>query len=585
MAFSILELKVEMAAEDVDQFDVIAEKLIKANLPEVIDMACLDLDDLEDLFDTAERPFAVKLWERAKGFKHGWARLSNTPSCSRTPPSTTTVTAVPNARVSVGPPKVSTRSLNAARLSFTRRVILGKGKLGLRPPTSVRSLAAKVKDDMQKALEKVHVVFLKYAASSPRFVALGDGATLLRDMQLQSYRMGSRSPRVVAQRARASEKFFADCSSMGFDLAVITPFQVATWVRSRCVDGCKSAPSRCACTLRTVQWATDWVLHLDHPLVKSQTQPNPDAAGASLPAASAKTPSVEMVSSLEDLITTAPTPQLRCIAGFFSCLAFGATRFSDVQPSKDIIISTDSISGMSFMKNKKSWQRWYCSNKGFGKEWAVSWLAQLAEQGLPGPDFVLWAPNSSCDSWLPRMAEYHDMRRSLHFILHICLSMSVSDAVEYTPHSFRHFLVEAGQQLRALKECSVDDVERLGRWSKGSSMPDVYDNASGTSELMAGHTVLCALRSGWRPVENGCLPNGLPSSSFTSSSSSCTRSQKSTWVANRETRKVHFVIGGKSVTVCKMWSCGSVDCPSKNAQFDEIPESWSRCRNCVSAKG
>ena len=48
-------------------------------------------------------------------------------------------------------------------------------------------------------------------------------------------------------------------------------------------------------------------------------------------------------------------------------------------------------------------------------------------------------------------------------------------------------LVEAGQQHRAIKACKVDGMERLGRWPKRSNMPDIYDIASGVSELRASH--------------------------------------------------------------------------------------------------
>jgi hypothetical protein len=215
-------------------------------------------------------------------------------------------------------------------------------------------------------------------------------------------------------------------------------------------------------------------------------------------------------------------------------------------------------------------------------------MKELNEQGLPGPDFVVWAPNSAFDAWLPRHAEYHDMRRALHFLLHACLGLSAEEAIEYTPHSFRHFLVEAGQQLRAIKACTVDDMERIGRWNKGSNMPDVYDNASGVSELQASHSVLQALRSGWRPVQDGCLPNPLTLCSSSTSSSlptSAPISSSRILVANRDTKKVHVKHPSKSVSVCSMWTCGSEDCPSKNAQFAEIPDEWSRCRPCGAALG
>ena len=172
------------------------------------------------------------------------------------------------------------------------------------------------------------------------------------------------------------------------------------------------------------------------------------------------------------------------------------------------------------------------------------------------------------------------MRRSLHFILHVCLSFDVAEAVKHNPHSFRHFLIESGQQLRALKVCSTDDMERLGRWSKGSAMQDTYDNAAGVSELMARHTVLQALRSGWRPVPEGHLPVQLPSSSLALSSSS-----SPTFVAHTGYKKVHAKHSSLDKTVCGTWCCGNLDCPAKNAQFTDISELWTRCKPCLWTSG
>ena len=144
----------------------------------------------------------------------------------------------------------------------------------------------------------------------------------------------------------------------------------------------------------------------------------------------------------------------------------------------------------------------------------------------------------------------------------------------YTPHSFRHFLIESGQQLRTLDVCSVDDLERLGRWTKGSSMPDTYDNASGVSELMARHKVLVHLRSGRRPVAEGCLP--MPTVS--SSSSSSVPSQ--TMVAHTKNRKIHAKHPTKGTSLCGMWSCGTANCPTKFAVFSPVDLSWAKCRPC-----
>ena len=155
------------------------------------------------------------------------------------------------------------------------------------------------------------------------------------------------------------------------------------------------------------------------------------------------------------------------------------------------------------------WTPWFCSRQGLKGDWAVTWFTTLTSQALPGPDFILFAPNSSFDAWLGRPAEYADIRRSLHFIIFTFLGYDAETAVEFNPHSFRHFLVESGQQLRALKVCTDTDLEKLGHWAKRSSMPNTYDNAAGTSELSDRYTVIGALKSGWRPARQGELPTRI----------------------------------------------------------------------------
>jgi len=451
MAFCIKKMQVEAGAEE--QLVRVADAMIGRKICQVIDLACLDDEDIEVIVVPSDVAFSVRLRDSAKEFEKGWATLSVLTACPT--PSAPAVVSEPKASATRHklPSKTSVVSLKSSMKSFTMRVALGR-KVA-KPASSLKhtSLACKSKSDMEAALKKVHVVFLKYAEASPRFMTLEHDVDHVHDMQLQSYRMGSRSARVVAQRARSAEAFFLDCKVLCIDLAKATPFQVALWVRSRCVDGCKSAAAMAASTLRTVEFATDWKLHLDHPLVRCQVMPAPNPDGDSAPAASARTPTVSMVREIEKLVKFAETPQLRCIAGLVACLAFGATRFSDAQASKDVYLTKDAITGSAFLKNKKTWTRWFCSRNGFDGDWAGEWMKELSEQGLPGPDFILWAPNSSFDEWLPRHAEYHDIRRSLHFILHSCMGLSVEEAVDFTPHSFRHFLVEAGQQLRAIKAC------------------------------------------------------------------------------------------------------------------------------------
>ena len=127
-------------------------------------------------------------------------------------------------------------------------------------------------------------------------------------IQRQAYRMGSRSARVVAQRARAAESFFLDVKVCRWEVGALSPFQVATWVRSRCVGGAKSALARASSTLRVIKWATDWRFHLDHPLIQGHIKPSPDASDEKERPATALTPSLKMEMDLEGLVHHAETP-------------------------------------------------------------------------------------------------------------------------------------------------------------------------------------------------------------------------------------------------------------------------------------
>ena len=63
---------------------------------------------------------------------------------------------------------------------------------------------------MNIAVRKVHVIFNEYATSSPRFPAIAAGTALMHELQLDVYRMGARSAKVVEKRARLATSFYMD---------------------------------------------------------------------------------------------------------------------------------------------------------------------------------------------------------------------------------------------------------------------------------------------------------------------------------------------------------------------------------------
>ena len=571
MSIEVQKLVERFADGEKMQAMAAVEAMKAVGVEEVIDAAMLSAGNIEQISkgDVALRQVLQRLVEEAKPYKDGWAQATLMDwERAATKPS-------PSEQHQHKPPvkvKKSVGVLKASFRSFTYRVAFGqKPKMAPNPSRVKTARGASVQDNlkelMKRALERVHKVFEEYAPDSLRMQEIRDGPDVMRSMQLEVYRSGSRSAKVVDQRARSSRTFFLDVAAYKWEPKKLTPFQVATWVHGRVTGGNKTGGTQAAATLKIVQAATEWKMHIAHPLVLGQTRSSMSDASKE-PAAAALTPKVEVVRKIENLIDLGETAQIRCLAGFFCLLAYGTGRCTDAQQSRNVRLAGEAILGESLMKNKKVWTKWVCARMGLGGDWASKWMKLLADEGLPSGDFILWAPNSSYDGWTHRPAEYHDLRRALHFVLHCHCGMELRTAVEYNPHCFRHFMVESGQQLRSLKLCSEGDIEKLGHWKKGSSMPDSYDNASGVSELQARHCVMNALRSGWVPAEEGELPTMPPSKDTT------------VFVADKKRKRIHIQKNGSRSSRCGMWTCGTLDDPSPDARFADIPAEWKKCTPC-----
>ena len=239
MAFLVTDLRSLASKEELLDFDSMAATLVGLSLPQAIDLACLDDEDIAFVFPDPEVAHVAKMFKGcAAEFKAGWASLSamdvktKAPVTTEMPP----VPIVPEFHSVRQVQKSSIKDLRAASKSFAAWVALGvKLRASIRK-AGPKSSVEKAKSDMEAALRKVHAVFVDHAQDSPRFLELRQGPEIMKDMQLQSYRMGSRSARVVAQRARTAEMFFLDFRVFGWQVASATPFQVATWVRSRAAD-------------------------------------------------------------------------------------------------------------------------------------------------------------------------------------------------------------------------------------------------------------------------------------------------------------------------------------------------------------
>ena len=153
-------------------------------------------------------------------------------------------------------------------------------------------------------------------------------------------------------------------------------------------------------------------------------------------------------------------------------------------------------------------------------------------------------------------------------MLMIYMEVPPLQAVEFNPHGFRHTMVMIGQQLKTFGVIREDDLDRLGHWSKGSSMPRHYDSVAGVSELGVRVALLNQIRSGWRPVGEGCLPPP-PLRVGTGAVK----------VGQSKQYRIHLWTSWDK-TLCGWWKCGHSARPEKNAMFNDCPADMEWCRHC-----
>ena len=212
------------------------------------------------------------------------------------------------------------------------------------------------------------------------------------------------------------------------------------------------------------------------------------------------------------------------------------------------------------------------------------------------------------DKWLPRRAMYSGIFRGLQAILITGACLSESEAKAITPHSFRHFLVGPARQLHLKNVVTAEGIEAMGHWQRGSAMPNVYDASSGVTELSTKVSVLGALSDGWCPTKQGevvpdyVVPASHPGKVPSWHVAKCIIGPakqpprplhgvgfllQPLVVAHTRRKKLHTSLPFAGKTVCKWWSCGTIEAPSSSAIFGDcvsdiqlIEYDW--CRHCKS---
>ena len=421
-------------------------------------------------------------------------------------------------------------------------------------------------------------------------------------LQFDIYVSGSTNVARICGRATLLRNMFLEMECLRIDVTHLSEWDAALWTRSRVSSGTKTAGALARSALTLAERFTGEMFYATSSLVKCQAGPKHGERAASEPAKPAAPLEWNHIKALESAMDTGATPQQRIMAGYFVFLVHTSHRCSNGQRTRRMELTADALMGESLLKGRKSWTTWAASRQGFTvKDWAGPWLDQLAEEGLPGEDFVVWAPNVTLDAWLPRPAEYSDFNRALHLLLMVYAGESPQSVVSYTPHGCRHVAVTAATQLVAQGILTDSSLEYLGHWEKGSKMTRIYDAQARVTELQTRKTVADAIRGGWRPSIAGNLPTpATPALIRMSSSSGVTwgltdaacgqppslpkphrRSPSPVRVRtvyNTHRKMLHLVVPPKKVSKCNFWTCGSAEEPAWNANFTIT--SGRQCTKC-----
>mgnify|MGYP003324326614 CR=1 FL=1 len=352
----------------------------------------------------------------------------------------------------------------------------------------------------------------------------------------------------------------------------------------------------------------DEVFYAGSQLVMAQANPTQEARASADPPKPAAPLKWTHLEGLEGAIRYGKTVQQRVLAGFFTFLIHTCHRAKNGQRSRKIRLTADAILGESLIKGRPTWTRWAASRKGLTvDDWAAPWLEELGKCDLPGPDFIVMAPNATLDDWLPRPAEYRDFSRALHLLLMLYCGETPESVVCYTPHGCRHVMVTAGTQLAAQGMLEESALETLGHWEKGSKMPKLYNSAACVTELQTRTVIAEALRTGWRPASDGNLPTPAtpvmertmmprtPTASFAvpraeaeapgkappGSKAEDTQAEapEIVVVVNTQRNMAHRVRLPSKVSLCNWYTCGSPDQPANNAKFTSAG-SARKCSKC-----
>ena len=312
------------------------------------------------------------------------------------------------------------------------------------------SLAAKEEQRLEQALERCFGLLEVIGASSPRWQRVFGNSpstrAASRQLQRNAFLGRFQSHHGLDAARRRFEAYIRTMKAMGMD-----PFAPEEWFMAAFIaDQIHRSSSGPATMLQALTWASsafDMDLRLQSKLVQSQKAAwtGPAIEKDRKPARMA-TP--DMLRMMEMFTTSSASMLWRCWAGVFAALGHGCLRWNDLQHTKNLSLTQDSVFGRTWrMKGKQEQTPWAALRVGLSPvDWGKAWLAALNSSGLPGADYVISAPTSSWDAFKPRPADFYDAQAAMRALL-VHGGMSQAEAMSFSCHSWRHLYPTAGRQL------------------------------------------------------------------------------------------------------------------------------------------
>ena len=246
---------------------------------------------------------------------------------------------------------------------------------------AVGSLAAKEQKQLNSAIERCFRLLEIIGDASPRWshVFTGDAARRQASRRLQSHAFVGRfrSHRSIDNARRKFEAYVRSMGAMKED-----PFRPSEWVIAAFIaDQAHKSPHGPSKMLHALSWsagAFDLNLQLDSALVKAQRSVCTSVTNRA-PPKTAKMATTEMLRIMEDVATSSTAPFWRCWAGVFAALGHGVLRWSDLQHSKDLTLTSDAVFGTTWrMKGKTTHVPWAALRFGLsGSDWGYG-VVELA---------------------------------------------------------------------------------------------------------------------------------------------------------------------------------------------------------------